>query len=161
MFLDVAQRPGAADDGLYAEDVAVLAVYLALYDTGDICLELYVSDEYHLLSGSGLYLEVTLIGALFAAFGVETEDAGGVHGLKAHLAEGAVVVVVDADMQAVALRADEHGASFAYHVLNEGAVVTVDVVAAKVEAHVEDADAVGAEEPHFDAVGVCRQDGNH
>ena len=159
VFVEVAQRPCAADDGLYAEDVALLAVYLTLHHAGDIGLKLYVADEEQLLAGGRLYLKVALIGALLAAFGVQTQDAGGVYSLEAHFAEGAVVVVVDADMQSAAFRPYEHRAAFADHVLDEGAVVAVKVVVAKVETHVEGADAVGAEKPHLDTVGVCRHDG--
>ena len=55
MLVEVTQSPSAADDCLYAEDVALLAVYFALHHAGDVCLELYVADKEEFVSSHRSY----------------------------------------------------------------------------------------------------------
>ena len=153
MFLEVAQSPGAADDGLDAEDVGLGAVDFALHYAGDVGLELHVVDQQHLAAFEECDVEVALVGALFAALRVDAEDAGGVGGFEAEAGEAAVVVVVDADMQVVAFCADEHGAPLADHILQQVGVVGIEVVGSEVEGDVECGDIVGGVEPHAHPFG--------
>ena len=44
VFLEVAQGPGAAYDGLYAEDVGLGTVDFALHHAGDVGLKFHVVD---------------------------------------------------------------------------------------------------------------------
>ena len=161
MLAYVAQRPRAADDGLDAEDVGMLAVDLALHHTGDIGLELHIVQQHQVTALVGPDFEVALIGALLAPFGVDAEDAGGVGGLEAQVAEGAVVGLVHLDVHLSPLGADGHRAAVAHHVLQQAVAVDIEVVGAEVEGYGEGADGVVAVEAHLHLVGVGRQGGSH
>ena len=96
-------------------------------------------------------------GALLAPLGVDAEDAGGVGSLEAQGVEGAVVGLVDADMQLFAFGTDKHRAAFSHHVFQQLVAVGVEVVVAEVEGDVKGADGGVGIETHFDLVGVCCQ----
>ena len=155
VLAEVADGPGAADDGLEAEDVGLLPVDFALHHACDVGLELHMVHQQQVAALEETHFEVAFVGALLGILGVEAEDAGGVGGLEPQGGEGAVVGLVDAHMQLFAFRTDDDGASLAHHVLDELVVVGIEVVVAQVEGDVEALDRdIGIDaDLHFVGVG--------
>jgi hypothetical protein len=133
----------------------VFAINLTLHDAGDIGLEFYIVYQLQATALEEGNLEVSLVGALFTAFGVDAEYACGIGGFKADGAEGAVVSFVDTDVQLFTIGTDKNRSTFSYHVFYQLVAVGIEVIVAKVEGDVERLDGIIGIKSNLDLVGMC------